>query len=88
MFNNYQLQILQQLEDKWLLWQQTKVSLFTHEDKRLIDDLRSIIGMPPARSSCHVCFMEDTSALMAVYAQHKQSGENTAQGEATNGEKK
>lgn len=88
MFNNYQLQILQQLEEKWDLWKQTKVSLFTHEDKLRIDDLRSIVGLAPARSSCHACFMEDIQALMAVYAQHKQSDESIAQGEAKGGENK
>ncbi|MGV3596660.1 MAG: hypothetical protein ACO1PI_02265 [Bacteroidota bacterium] len=87
MFNNYQLQILQQLEEKWALWQQTKVSLFTHEDKLRIDELRSIIGMQPARSSCHACFMEDIQTLMAIYSRHKQSGESTIQGEAKGEEK-
>lgn len=87
MFNNYQLQILQQLEEKWALWEQTKVSLFTHEDKLRIDDLRSIVGLAPARSGCHACFMDDIQALMAVYARHKQSGESTAQGEAKGEEK-
>lgn len=81
MFNNYQLQLLQQLEEKWQLWLQTKVSLFTHEDKLRIDDLRSIIGLKPARSSCHTCFMEDINALMAAY--EKQSGESASQGEAS-----
>jgi hypothetical protein len=84
MFNNYQLQVLQILTDKWKIWEKTQVSLFTHEDKLRIDELRATMGLAPADASCNACFMDDISVLIKAYQNQLQTAENAAATDAEN----
>ncbi len=82
MFTNQHLNILHSLETKWQVWKQSQVSLFTHEDKLRIDEVRAAMGLAPANINCHACFMEDIAVLMNAYEQQK-TGDSITQGEAT-----
>lgn len=82
-FNTQQLAVLKQLEDKWVVWKNSQVSLFTHTDKTKLDVVRKSMGLRPAEISCHACFINDISEIMKAYDQQKQSGDTTTQSEAT-----
>jgi len=82
MFTEQQLNILHTLDLKWQVWKQSQVSLFTHEDKLRIDEVRAAMGLAPANINCNACFMEDIAVIMNAYEQQK-TGDNIVQGEAT-----
>jgi hypothetical protein len=82
MFNNYQLEVLQILADKWAMWEKTQVSLFTHEDNLRINELRAVLGLSPANNSCHSCFIDDISVLITAYKNELQTAENTVEADA------
>lgn len=82
-FNTQQLAVLQTLEDKWIVWKSSQVSLFTLTDKTKLDEVRTALGLSPANISCHSCFIDDISQIMVAYDQQKQNGDTATQSEAT-----
>lgn len=67
MFTTKQLQALEALNNKWNMWEQTRVSLFTQADKCVVDNARNSMGLQAANSSCHVCFIEDIKEVITAY---------------------
>lgn len=66
MYTQDQLQKIELIKEKWKTWEQSRVSLFTHEDRKIINELREAAGMPPSYSSCNACFMDAVRELMTI----------------------
>ena len=64
MYTEDQLQKIGPIKEKWKTWEQSRVSLFTHEDRKIVNELRVAAGMAPSHTSCNACFMDAVRELM------------------------
>jgi len=64
MYTENQLQKIPLIKEKWEVWEQSRVSLFTNEDRKTVNELRMAAGMAPSNSGCNACFMDAVREFM------------------------